>query len=167
MLILCLKIFFTRIIDVSLGTFRTIVLVKGKNVLAGCIGFFEVLVWFVIVREALNTDYMGLWIAIFYSFGFACGTIIGAYLTSYFISFPISLQIITTNNNLAFILRKKGYGVSSVKIEGKEGWKNMLILETVEKRYKEIMRLIKAVDKDAFVVVNETKYIHNGFLIRK
>ena len=85
MILLCLKIFFTRIIDVSLGTFRTIVLIKGRNILAGIIGFFEVFVWFVIVQEALNTS-TSIWVALFYSFGFAAGTIIGAYMTNHFIS---------------------------------------------------------------------------------
>ena len=167
MLILCLKIFFTRIMDVSLGTFRTIVLIKGKNVLAGFIGFFEVFIWFVIVQEALNTDELSIWIAIFYSLGFAAGTIIGAYLTNYFISSPISLQIITNNNNMSSFLRDKGFGVSVIKVSGRGGIRNMLILETIDKRYKELMSLIRVVDENAFVVVNETKYIRNGFFIRK
>ena len=167
MFILCLKIFFTRIIDVSLGTFRTIVLIKGRNVLAGFIGFFEVFVWFVVVQEALNTDDLSIWIAVFYSLGFAAGTIIGAYLTNYFISSPISLQVITNSSKMASFLRNKGFGVSVVKASGKDGVRNMLILETVDKRYKELMSLIRVIDDKAFVVVNETKYIHNGFIVRK
>ena len=38
LLFLCLKIFFVRIIDVSLGTVRTIFSVKGKNLIASLIG---------------------------------------------------------------------------------------------------------------------------------
>ena len=50
LLILCFKIFFVRIIDVSLGTFRTMETVKGKTKEATIIGFFELLVWFLIVK---------------------------------------------------------------------------------------------------------------------
>ncbi|MCI9585188.1 MAG: hypothetical protein HFH45_00960 [Bacilli bacterium] len=167
MAILCLKIFLTRILDVSLGTFRTIVLVKGKNILAGIIGFFEVFVWFVIVQEALNTTYTSIWIAVFYSLGFAAGTIIGAYVTNYFIRTPISLQIITNKDNLADYLREKGFGVSVVDVKGKDGIRNMLILETLDNRYKELLSLIRVVDKNAFIVVDEKKYIHNGFILTK
>ena len=39
LIFLCLKIFFVRIIDVSLGTFRTIITVKGKAFYASIIGF--------------------------------------------------------------------------------------------------------------------------------
>lgn len=167
MLLLCLKIFFTRILDVSLGTFRTIVLIKGKNILAGFIGFFEVFVWFVIVQEALNTPNSSIWIAIFYSLGFAAGTIIGAYITNYFISTPITLQIITTSDEMAEFLREKGYGVSVLNARGKDGIKNMLILETTDKHYKELMSFVRLIDEKAFVVVDEKKYVHNGFFLHK
>ena len=53
--ILCVKIFFVRILDVSLGTVRMIITVKGNKLVASLIGFFEILVWFLIVKEALNT----------------------------------------------------------------------------------------------------------------
>ena len=37
--------------------------VKGKKIYATTIGFFEVFIWFIIVREALNTNVSSLWIA--------------------------------------------------------------------------------------------------------
>ena len=43
MLILCLKIFFVRIIDVSLGTIRTLFTVKGKKLIASAIGLLKYL----------------------------------------------------------------------------------------------------------------------------
>ena len=64
LLILCFKIFFVRIIDVSLGTFRTMETVKGKTKEATIIGFFELLIWFLIVKEALNTTSNSIFIAI-------------------------------------------------------------------------------------------------------
>ena len=62
LLSLCLKIFFVRILDVSLGTIRTIFSVKGKSLIASLIGFVEVTVWFLVVKEAINTDNNSLWI---------------------------------------------------------------------------------------------------------
>lgn len=163
---LCIKIFFTRILDVSLGTFRTILTVKNKNILAGILGFFEVFIWFVIVEEAL-TKSSSIWIAIFYSLGFAAGTIIGGLIAESFIKTPISLQIITTNNKMADFLHDKGYGVTQIKVYGKEGIRDMLVLETIDKHYKKLLSLIRLVDEKAFVVVDEKKYIHNGFYTRK
>ena len=62
-LMLCIKIFCVRIVDVSMGTFRTIVTVKGQKLLASMIGFVEVFIWFVIVKEALSTDSTSIFIA--------------------------------------------------------------------------------------------------------
>ncbi len=39
-----------RVIDVILGTFRTILLVQGKKYHAGAIGFFEVMIWLFAMR---------------------------------------------------------------------------------------------------------------------
>ena len=56
MLFLCIKIFFVRILDVSLGTIRTIMTVKNKNLIASIIGFVEITIWFLVVKEAINTE---------------------------------------------------------------------------------------------------------------
>ena len=54
--LLCIEIFFARIIDVSLGTIRTVIVVKGKNLIGSILGFFEVTVWFLVVEQALTTS---------------------------------------------------------------------------------------------------------------
>ena len=73
----CLKIFAARIVDVSLGTLRTRYFVKGKTIEPFIIAFVEVLIWFVVAREALNTDGNMFFIAISYAGGYATGTLIG------------------------------------------------------------------------------------------
>ncbi|MBR3362624.1 MAG: DUF2179 domain-containing protein [Bacilli bacterium] len=167
MLILCLKIFLARIIDVSLGTIRTIMTVKDKHLWAGMIGFFEVFVWLVIVQEVINTPNMSIVVAVFYSLGFMAGTIIGGYITFYFVKTPIAVQIITVKKKMADYLYDNGYGVSQVKVYGKKGIKDLLIVETTNKQFKRLMNLIKKYDDEAFVVVDERKYIYNGFYLRK
>lgn len=165
--ILCVKIFLVRIIDVSLGTLRTIITVKGRNLLASMVGFIEVLVWFLIAREALNTDITSIWIAISYSLGFATGTYIGGILSDKFISGNLSLQVITSseNNRLVDTLRSEGYGVSVVDIKGKDDKraKYMLFIEIDKKKITHINKIIKNIDEKAFIVANETKYVQNGY----
>ena len=56
MILTCLKIFLARIVDVSLGTIRTVLVVKGKSITPAVVAFFEVLIWFIVAREALNTE---------------------------------------------------------------------------------------------------------------
>lgn len=166
-LILCLKIFFVRIIDVSLGTVRTIITVKGRRVVASMVGFVEVFVWFLIVREALNTDEVSIWIAVSYSLGFATGTYIGSVLSDIFISGTLGIQVVTSNsdNNIINILRKNGYALTVLPVEGMndDNSKYMLFIEIDKKRFNDLKRLIKSLDEKAFIVVNETKFVQNGY----
>lgn len=165
LILLCAKVFFVRIIDVSLGTFRTIITVKGKAFYASVIGFIEVFVWFVVVKEALNTDINSIWIAISYSLGFATGTYIGAILSNHFIEGNLNIQIITTQYNLVQVIRENGYGVSVIKVNGKdESDKYMLFIEIKNKSLKHLRDLAISVDKDSFFIVTETKYVQNGYI---
>ena len=163
-LILCIKIFFVRILDVSLGTFRTIITIKGKALYASLIGFIEVFVWFLIVREALS-DVNSIWIAISYSLGFATGTYIGAILSNHFIEGTLSIQIVTTKYNLVNIIRENGYGVTVLKVSGKdETEKFMLLVEIKNKSLNHLRSITSSYDKDSFLIVTETKYVQNGFI---
>ena len=165
MFILCLKIFFVRILDVSLGTIRTMFVVRGKKLISSIIGFFEILVWFLVVKEALQTESNSIFIAISYSLGFATGNYIGALLSDKLITGNVSVQVFTNNNNLEKILREHGYGVSSVVYTGyeEEAHKHMLFINIDKKKEKALRELIKKKDKEAFIIVNETKYVENGY----
>ena len=165
MFILCLKIFFVRILDVSLGTIRTMFVVRGKKLISSIIGFFEILVWFLVVKEALQTESNSIFLAISYSLGFATGNYIGALLSDKLITGNVSVQVFTNNNNLEKILREHGYGVSSVVYTGyeEEAHKHMLFINVDKKKEKALRELIKKNDKEAFIIVNETKYVENGY----
>ena len=139
LLFLCLKIFFVRIIDVSLGTVRTIFSVKGKNLIASLIGFVEITVWFLVVKEALNTDENSLWIVFSYASGFSTGTYIGGIISNKFIKSNLGVQVITNNNNIINILRDNGFGVSVIDIKVKKDEKKyMFYISITNKNYTEL-----------------------------
>lgn len=165
LLFLCIKIFCVRIIDVSLGTFRTIITVKGKSLYASIIGFIEIFVWFIIVREALNTDVDSIWIAISYSLGFSTGTYIGSIISNRFIKSTFSFEIITSNYKIVDILREEGYAVTVLDVKGKDDKKDkyMLLLEIGNNMLDDLKRTVQRLDKESFIIVTETKYVQNGY----
>ncbi len=162
MLLLCIKIFFVRILDVSLGTVRTIMTVKNKNIIASIIGFIEITVWFLIVKEALTTENNSILIVFSYALGFSTGTYIGGIISNKYIKGYVTVQVITTNQELENIIRKKGYGVTTINIENKN--QKMLIIQINNKTVNELKTIINKNDSKAFVVINEIKYIQNGFI---
>ncbi len=163
--ILCIKIFCARIMDVSLGTVRTVLTVKGKKGYASLIGFVEVLIWFIIVQEAMNTELTSIFIAISYAGGYATGTYIGGFISQKFIPGNFGVQIITSVEKSSMIehLRKEGYAVSVINVKGQEEDKLMLFIEIDKKRFDHLQSIVKELDEKAFLVVNETKMVQNGY----
>lgn len=167
-LLLCIKIFFARIIDVTLGTLRMVHTVKGKTLIAGCIAFLEVFIWFIIAREALNTGVSSIWIAVAYSGGYATGTILGTFISNKCINSLISVEVITTKatpENVSKI-RQEGFGVSVVNTTKnmKDDQTNILFITLNSRHLEDLKRIIRHIDKKAFMVVNESKIVQNGFI---
>ncbi len=166
MLVLCLTVFFGRIIDVSLGTIRTLLTVKGKRIIAATIGFIEATIWFLVVKEALNTGANSLWIVFSYAGGYAIGTYLGGFISNKIIKSNFCVQVIISQKNKKLVnaLREEGYGVSVVDAKGHKSTKYMLFIEINHKSFKHLKELIMEMEPNAFIFVNETKHIENGFI---
>jgi len=170
-LLLCIKVFFCRIIDVSMATFRTVITVKGKNKIAAIIAIFESLIWFLIIREALNfqtTNFQEtFFIALAYSAGFAAGTYIGGALSKK-ISGNIEVQVVTSakNDELIKKIQEAGFALTITKSEATQfsGEKYMLFSVIKNSKLDEFKKLIYSLDENAFLMVSETKYMYNGFI---
>ncbi len=164
--LLCLKIFCARIMDVSLGTLRTLMTVKGKIIYAAIIGFVEICIWFTIVREALNTDETSIFIMVAYAGGYATGTLFGGLISKVLIKGNLGVQVITKNIDLIKAIRDAGYAVSVMDIKGQDENidRYMLYIEINNHSFVELRNLIEKNDNKAFLVVNETKYVQNGFI---
>ena len=87
-------------------------------------------------------------------------------MSSLLIKGKISVQVILKYLPLEETekIRNAGYAVSQIECTGKEGSKkSMLFIEVDKKKLNELKAIIKEIDKNAFIVVNETKYVENGF----
>lgn len=168
---LCIKVFLCRIVDVSMATFRTVITVKGKNKVAALIAIFEALIWFLVIREALNFETNNfqetLFIAIAYALGFASGTFIGGSLSKK-ISGNIEVQIVTSskNNDMIKKLQEAGFAITVINSEATQfsGEKYLLFSVIKSNKLEEFKKLVYELDKNAFIMGSETKYIYNGFI---
>ena len=122
LLLLCLKVFFARILDVSIGTFKTLGTVKGKTFFASVLGFTEVFIWFVVVKDALSTDMNSIFIPLSYSLGYATGTFLGGILAEKFITGNLTMQVVLsgTLDDVVETIRNKGYAATVLNVKGQE-----------------------------------------------
>lgn len=168
MLLTCLSIFFARIIDVSIATFRTMIMVKKKSFITPILAFCEVFIWFMAARKALNTEINSIMIPICYSLGYATGTYLGGFLSRKFIKNINTIEVTTKRNNKKLINNLRSRGLALSIIELKESYnkerKDLIIIDLKSKLTGETIKLIKEIDNKAFIVVRDTKVVHNGFV---
>lgn len=165
-LILCFKIFFSRIMDVSLGTLCTIFTVRGRTRTASLIGFVQIMIWFLAVRTAFSSSEGGLLLAIFYAGGYAVGTYVGGVLANKLIRGTATVQVVSSSrdDDLINAIREAGFAISVVNVNPSQfgGEKYMIFAEIDTKRIEELKSVIYSVDEKAFITVQETKYVFNG-----
>lgn len=164
--LMCIKVFFSRVFDVSLGTIRTVFTIKGKTIIASIIAFIEVTIWFLIAKEALNTA-TNTFIVISYAGGYSVGTLLGTYISKNFIKGLIRVEVITDKCNEGYInkIKSYGYGISIVDLKTFDNsTKNLLLIEVNNKELKKLTNLIRTIDSSAFIVINDSKLVFNGFI---
>lgn len=162
---ICVKIFFARILDVTIGTLRQTAMLKGRVYLMAILAFIETMIWFMVAREALTIDISSILIPIFYSLGYATGTLIGSFLSHQVMKGEVGMQvIIDENDSLLKSLKIRGYQVSIINLEndfqGKK--KKMLFLEVNSKSIKKVEKLILKSSPNAFITISDTKKVLNG-----
>lgn len=169
MVILCVVVFFSRIIDVSLGTVRTIMTVRGNRKLAAGIGFVEVLLWFLIVREALSTDETSIFVAVSFAGGYAAGTFIGGLVAKLMLPSNHLVQVITSSRDTALLkaISDAGFSMTVADVYGHDhiAEKYLLFIYVDGKYVTKLKNIIIENDKTAFISMSEGKAAVGGQIV--
>ena len=64
------------------------------------------------------------------------------------------------------VLRENEFGVSSLNIKGMDNDKVMLLIQINSSSLDKLKSIINKYDSKAFVIINDTKYVQNGFIKR-
>lgn len=160
LLLTCLKIFFARILDVCISTVRTTFVLRGKTIIVAILAFFEITIWFLVAREALNTE-LNFFIVISYSGGYTTGTILGTIITHKLINTNMELIVISNKIKNTKKIKEANYGVTILK---KDKNQTVLLIETDKKRLEELTNLLHKLDNLAFITIKETRTIINGYV---
>lgn len=162
--LLAIVIFLARVGDVSLGTFRSIVVFRGFRFLAAAIGFIECIVWISaagIVFSNLNQWYLIL----AYAAGFGTGNYVGIWLESRvgFGSELVRAISYRKNGRLAEKLRKSGFNAIELVgcSEQEQSIEVVLIIEQ-RRRIAKLLDTIRREDPDAIYTISDVKHVYAG-----
>ena len=160
-----LFIFCLRLIDVSLGTVRMIMINRGQKMIAPILGFVEVTIWVVAVSHVF-TNLDSIWHIIGYSGGFAAGTLVGMLIEERMALGVVEIHAISLERSAEIIkkLREADFGVTTIRAAGQSGEIDLITTVARRKEEQQIINFIESIDPHSFVTIEAKKGVQHGHL---
>jgi uncharacterized protein YebE (UPF0316 family) len=153
-----LFIFIARVLDVSIGTMRTILVVRGYRHLAPVLGFVEISIWVMAISGVLT--HLDQWYNIVaYAAGFAAGNLVGITLDQKLAIGMQALRLISQTRSAAVAegLRLAGYAVTEVKGRGISGDVSVSFVVVPRRETPTVVNIAKGVDTDVFMTIEDIR----------
>jgi uncharacterized protein YebE (UPF0316 family) len=160
-----LFIFALRLTDVSMGTVRTIMVMRGMRKLAALIGFVEVSIWVLAISRVLG-NVNNAWSVLGYGGGFAAGTLLGMWIEGKMALGYVYVHVVSMAKGLevAKAIRDAGFGATQMQAEGRTGPVHLTDIVAPRRQVKNILRQVNQVDGESFVTVEEARQVMRGYL---
>tara|TARA_B100001029_G_scaffold167377_1_gene160517 strand:+ start:945 stop:1445 length:501 start_codon:yes stop_codon:yes gene_type:complete len=150
-----LIIFSLRLADQSLGTMRSLLVAKNKPMYAAFIGLMESAIWIVAISQVIKDVNDPVLIGA-YAAGFAAGTILGSYIEGLLGVGNIVIRVFTSvkSPSVAEPLREKGYGVTIIDGEGKDGPVKIYLCIIPRRELKLVLKMIEEISPNAYITTD-------------
>lgn len=150
--VLCTLIFLLRVCDVTLGTVRTVAIVKGYILMAVVLGFCELMIWVLVISQViarLNESWM---LAIAYAGGFASGNALGIIVERKLAMGTSAVRFLSADRGtaIATALRKLGHPITTFVGEGLRGPVTLVYAVAPRKMLRNMIRTALHVDPGVF-----------------
>jgi len=160
-----LLIFGLRLVDVSLGTVRMIMISRGRRKIAPVLGFVEVTIWVLAISQVMgNLD--NIFNILGYSGGFAAGTLVGMWIENKLALGHVGISIISTTQGRKIVrtLRQADYGVTELVGSGRSGFVNLITTIVPRKDVEEVFQLVNRIDPKSFIAIDDMKDVKRGYM---
>ncbi len=166
--VLPILIFIARMSDVTLGTLRNVFISKGFRNIVPLIGFFEVLIWLISIRQIMHhldnpLCYLG------FAGGFAAGTYVGMRIESRLALGMQVIRIITHQDSEGLInsLKAENIGITVLDGQGAKGPVKIVFTIVKRKDIDTIKRIIETCNPSAFYSIEDIRLANQGVFPQK
>jgi len=160
-----------RILDVSIGTIRIIMVARGHRAVAPVLGFFEVTIWLLAIGKVMDnmkslTFVEALPSYLAYGVGFALGNYIGMWIEERMAVGMVAVRVITQRKStrLPEELRSLGYGVTVLEGMGARGPVTIVFAVIPRKLLSRVIEMIGQYNPHAFYSVESVRSYGGGVL---
>lgn len=152
---IAVMVFSLRIIDVSLGTMRTIMVVRGHTAVAMALGFVEVTIWVLAVTPVVMGVREQPFLAIAFAGGFATGNAAGITLERKLALGTVVVRLISRRPGAALSALVAGLASGTAVFEGAglDGPRTLLYASCPRKNLNTLLQVVRKDEPDLFYVV--------------
>lgn len=159
-----LFIFMLRVVDVSIGTLRVLFVMRGKKWVAAGLGLFESAILITAMSQViknLNTPKI-----VGYAAGYAAGILVGISIEQWIAAGQVMVRVISKERATALRDRlfAEGFGVTTVRGEGREAEVLVLFIVSQRRRTDAMLKTIRDMDPHAFVTIDAINLAIGGYM---
>lgn len=163
-------ILLAKITEVTVATTRIVLITRGERLLGAILGFFEVIIWIILVSTVLTDITSDPFKVVIYAAGFAIGNYTGSLFEQKLGIGTVRVEAIVMEKDgyqLASSIREKGYAVTIIQGQGMNFNRNILLMNIKRKDYLSVVQLIRATQTNVVITINDIKPVYGGHGILK
>ncbi|MBD3236978.1 MAG: DUF2179 domain-containing protein [Candidatus Eisenbacteria bacterium] len=155
-----LAIALARVLDVSIGTIRVILLGRGARLWAPVLGFVEILIWLMAISQIMQN--LNNWICILaYAAGFAGGNFVGLLIENRLAMGLSMVRVVAPGSvsRLKRFLHKAGFGVTTLPASGARGAVEIVFTVVRRRQLPRVAEIIRRTNPRAFYTVEDVRAV--------
>ncbi len=165
--VVCLIVCLAKIIEISIQSLKTCMMVKGERLKAAGLGFVECTIWGLVISTIISTLGDNLFLLFFYCMGYAAGLFLGATIESKIALGTSNLEIIASDDSTKKItayLKEHNLGYTVFAGHGSTDKMNMIFIVLARKEAPGVLKELRRVcDNKLFVAVSEVSKYAGGY----
>ena len=167
----CLIVCAAKIVEITIQSLKTCMMVKGQRLKAAGLGFIECAIWGLVISTIISTLGDNLFLLLFYCVGYATGLFLGSTIEGKIALGTSNLELIASDASTAKIteyLKERGMGYTVLEGHGSKDKMNMIFIVLPRKETPKTLREIRAIcENKVFVVASEVSKYAGGYGMMK
>lgn len=163
----CLIVCAAKIVEISIQSLKTCMMVKGQRLKAAGLGFVECVIWGLVISTIIGTLGDDLFLLLFYCIGYATGLYLGSTIENKIALGTSNLQLIANDDNTEKIigyLKEHDRGYTVFDGHGSTDKMNMIFIVLSRREAPAVLKDIRAIcGNKVFVVASEVSKYAGGY----